>query len=151
MGRSPSIYCTRILTYILATLPGVLSCCCIMYENVALGGGEPRNNVGTCTQYTILYCAVLCYTKLYHTNTLPCHTVASNPGIPFWILSCSFGEKSKLWDKIQNGKPGFEVYCVILCPTLLFGCILHTFRVLTTLVGSLTPHTQWIKWGFHPV
>ena len=35
--------------------------------------------------------------------------VASNPGFPFWVLSCSFGEKSqKLWDKIRNGKPGFK-------------------------------------------
>ena len=38
--------------------------------------------------------------------------LASNLGFPFWILSRSFGEKydfsPKLWDKIQNGKPGFE-------------------------------------------
>ena len=38
--------------------------------------------------------------------------LASNPGFPFRILSCSFGEKSdfspKLQDKILNGKPGFE-------------------------------------------
>ena len=42
--------------------------------------------------------------------------LALNPGFPFQILSCSFGEKSevnsdfspKLQDKIRNGKPGFE-------------------------------------------
>ena len=35
-------------------------------------------------------------------------TVASNLGFPFRILSRSFGFSPKLWDKIQNGKPGFE-------------------------------------------
>ena len=38
--------------------------------------------------------------------------LALNPGFPFQILSHSFGEKSdfspKLWDKIWNGKLGFE-------------------------------------------
>ena len=32
-------------------------------------------------------------------------SLASNPGFPFWILSCSF---AKLLDKIWNGKPGFK-------------------------------------------
>ena len=51
------------------------------------------------------------YNKSHLLIQVHCIWLASNPGFPFRILSCSFGEKLevKLRDKIRNGKPGFEV------------------------------------------
>ena len=85
----------------LAIFPGLTQ----RYENVYISqcecGVKPGNKVSDALQNEPLF---MCH---WYTMTL-----ASNPGFSFRILSHSFGEKSdfsrKLWDKIQNEKPGFE-------------------------------------------
>ena len=54
--------------------------------------------------------------------------VASFPGSPFWILSCTFGAplvrdkiqngEPKVRDKIRNGEPGNEATLDVLCVEL---------------------------------
>ena len=43
------------------------------------------------------------YLKFFHLGRF---SIASNPGFPFRILSCSFGEKGKIRDR----KPGFRFF-----------------------------------------
>ena len=55
------------------------------------------------------------------------HHLASDPSLPFQVLSRSFGEKSELRDKIWNGEPGFEATQHPLWQTCK---ILHSFMRL---------------------
>ena len=76
--------------------------------------------------------------------------LASNPGSPFRILSCSFGDfrlsvldfvlqlwrfSPKLQDKIRNGEPGFEAnaessFC---CDNTGYQCVYHRSMITKSL------------------
>ena len=71
--------------------------------------------IGYCQGLSFLTGMLLMHVSSCVQKHQPSHThfpnLASNPGSLFRILSHSFGEKffSKvLWDKIQNGEPGFK-------------------------------------------